>query len=85
MGTRSTEKLIEAIEKTKGVALGYLVSFIAQIRHGQIGTFNRAGTVHRKTSPVSFVACALAAIACRAGSRSRAHEWCCWGTGSPRG
>ena len=68
MGTRSTEKLIEAIEKTKGVALGYLVSFIAQIRHGQIGTFNRAGTVHRKTSPaVSFVACALAAIALSGG------------------
>ena len=45
------------------VALGYLVSFTAQIRHGQVSTFNRTGTVHRKTNPVSFTVCAVAAIA----------------------
>ena len=44
------------------VAIGYLVSFSTEIRHGRVSTFNRVATVHRKTSPVSFLLCAVAAI-----------------------
>ena len=40
-----------------------LISALTEIRHGRISILVRTGTVHRKTRPLAFAFCALAAIA----------------------
>ena len=40
-----------------------MISALTELRHGRISILVRTGTVHRKTRPLEFAFCALAAIA----------------------